>query len=148
SSPTQPFLTYIWGDPTQTGTLTLSGHRFTITATLAAALRDLRDDARRHRTWADALCIDQTNIPERNSQVSLMGLIYKVVAYTVIYLGSSTWERDKVLQSAPYFSLNCYPSWSQSQRDEIVQGAKLEILNRPWFFRVWVFQKLILSRDP
>ncbi|KAK4200878.1 putative heterokaryon incompatibility protein [Triangularia verruculosa] len=141
-------LSYVWGDPTLTGTLNLSGHVFTITATLAAALHGLRDDTRPRRIWADALCIDQTNIPERNSQVSLMGLIYKVAGHTVIYLGSSTIETDKVLQSAPRSSMNIYPSWNQSQRHEIVQAAKLEILNRPWFFRVWIFQELILSRDP
>lgn len=141
-------LSYVWGDPTLTGTLTLSGHVFTITATLAAALRDLRDDTRPRRIWADALCIDQTNIPERNSQVGLMGLIYRVASHTVIFLGHSTPETDRVLQSAPHSSMNFYPSWNQSQRHEIVQAARFEILNRPWFFRVWIFQELILSRDP
>ncbi|KAK4171646.1 heterokaryon incompatibility protein-domain-containing protein [Triangularia setosa] len=141
-------LSYVWGDPAQTGTLTLSGHVFTITATLAAALRDLRDDTRPRRIWADALCINQTNIPERNNQVSLMGLIYRVAGHTVIYLGSSTAETDKVLQSAPHSSMEVYPSLGQSQRHDIVQEAKFQVLNRSWFFRVWIFQELILSRDP
>ncbi|KAK0672347.1 heterokaryon incompatibility protein-domain-containing protein [Cercophora samala] len=141
-------LSYVWGDPTQTRALTLSGHVFTITATLAAALRELRDDTRPRRIWADALCIDQTNIPERNSQVSLMGLIYRVAGNTVIYLGPSTSETERVLQSAPRTSMNVYPNWTQPQRHDIVQAAKLEILNRSWFFRVWIFQELILSRDP
>ncbi|KAK4182805.1 putative heterokaryon incompatibility protein [Podospora australis] len=141
-------LSYVWGDPTKTGTLILAGHVFTITATLANALRDLRDDSRPRRIWADALCIDQTNIPERNRQVSLMGLIYTVAAHTVIYLGSSTENTDLVLGSAPRASMNMYPFLDQSQRNDIVQAAKTEILSRPWFFRVWIFQELNLSRDP
>jgi hypothetical protein len=31
---------------------------------------------------------------------------------------------------------------------DIIQAAENGLLNRPWFSRVWVFQELVLSRDP
>ncbi|OIW34155.1 HET-domain-containing protein [Coniochaeta ligniaria NRRL 30616] len=133
-------LSYVWGDSTQTGTIYISGQAVTITATLASALRHLRDATRPRRVWADALCIDQSNIPERNRQVTLMGMIYRVAAHTVVYLGPSTRASDLVLED--------YPSLDQDRRGAIVHAAKLDILTRPWFCRVWIFQELILSRDP
>jgi hypothetical protein len=47
-------LSYVWGDPNKTGSIYVDGHNFTITATLEAALRDLRDPSRVLRIWADA----------------------------------------------------------------------------------------------
>jgi hypothetical protein len=79
----------------------VDGYQMTITATLEAALRDLRDDARILRVWADALCIDQSNIEERNQQVRQMGRIYSTAHHTVIYLGSLTAPVEKILQVTP-----------------------------------------------
>lgn len=141
-------LSYVWGQAAQTEDIHISSLAITIAATLAAALRDLRDDTRPRRIWADALCIDQSNIAERNRQVMLMGVIYGVASHTVIYLGPSTKESDLVLQSAPRSSLGIYHSLDQLGREAMVQDAKEEILTRPWFRRVWTFQELILSRDP
>lgn len=59
-------LFYVWGAPATTDTIFLEGREFAITANLGAALRDVRDAKRIHHLWADALCIDQNNIPERN----------------------------------------------------------------------------------
>lgn len=141
-------LSYVWGNSTETGTIYISGQAVTITATLASALRHLRDATRPRRVWADALCIDQSNIPERNKQVTLMRIIYNVATHTVVYLGPSTRESDLVLESAPRSSLGIYPMVDEVQRDAIIQAAKMDILTRPWFRRVWIFQELILSRDP
>ncbi|KAB5511652.1 heterokaryon incompatibility protein-domain-containing protein [Coniochaeta sp. 2T2.1] len=141
-------LSYVWGDAAQTDEICISGQDATITASLASALRNLRDGTRLRRIWADALCIDQSNIPERNRQVSLMGHIYSLAGNTVIYLGPPSKESDLVLGSAPRSSLGVWPSLDQAGRDAIIQAAKSDILNRPWFGRVWIFQELTLSRDP
>ncbi|RYC65257.1 hypothetical protein CHU98_g949 [Xylaria longipes] len=59
-------LSYVWGEPTPADTILLDGEGVGITVNLGASLRDLRDTNRTHRAWADVLCIDQHNIPERN----------------------------------------------------------------------------------
>jgi hypothetical protein len=131
-------LSYVWGDPQQTRQISVDGYQMTITATLEAALRDLRDGSRVLRVWADALCIDQSNIEERNQQVRQMGRIYSTAHHTVIYLGPLTPQGDMVLQDVLYRS---------SDISEIIQAAEYDLLSRPWFSRVWVFQELVLSRD-
>jgi hypothetical protein len=132
-------LSYVWGNPLETARISVDGHQLTITATLEAALRDLRDDTRILRVWADALCIDQSNFEERNRQVRQMGRIYSTAHHTVIHLGPLTPPIEMVLQATPY---------QLSNISENFQAAEKTLVNRPWFGRVWVFQELVLSRDP
>ncbi|TDZ24505.1 hypothetical protein Cob_v002428 [Colletotrichum orbiculare MAFF 240422] len=61
-------LSYVWGNPEKPCLMVLDGVDFPITRSLHDALRDMRDATRVQRLWADALCIDQLNIPERNRQ--------------------------------------------------------------------------------
>ncbi|WJG35595.1 heterokaryon incompatibility protein-domain-containing protein [Fusarium oxysporum Fo47] len=65
-------LSYVWGDASQRGVIHLGGSAKEITASLDAALRDMRDKSRVCRIWADALCIDQSNNAEKGVQVTLM----------------------------------------------------------------------------
>jgi len=77
--PTYSTLSYVWGDPTITTSITCNGKPINITANLANALRRLRQLEPDKPTiiWADALCINQQDIPERNHQVTIMNAIYK-----------------------------------------------------------------------
>jgi len=70
-----------------------------ITATLEAAIRDLRDESRVLRIWADALCINQSDIDERNQQVSMMGQIYSTAHHTVIHLIPTSSAATRVLKA-------------------------------------------------
>jgi Heterokaryon incompatibility protein (HET) len=143
-------LSYVWGDITHTGMIRIDGHDVTVTATLEAALRDLRDGIRVRRVWADALCIDQSNIAERNQQVALMGRIYSTAHHTVIHLGTLTKEADRVLRaiSPGLGGVNCDALSEDEDGASVVELAQHDLLTRPWFTRVWIFQELVLSKDP
>jgi hypothetical protein len=69
-------LSYMWGDPTPTDTLLLSNRALRISNNLATALRHLRYTEKPLMIWVDAICINQEDIGERSSQVSLMRRIY------------------------------------------------------------------------
>lgn len=77
-------LSYVWGDPSYTEQAYANGQPVRIGKNLATLLRHLRDVLQfsSSRFWADALCIDQANVPERNQQVALMKDIYGT-AHTV-----------------------------------------------------------------
>lgn len=138
-------LSYVWGDPSRQGLIYVDEAPVIITATLDAALRDLRDSRRILRIWADALCINQADLAERSSQVELMGQIYSTAHHTVIHLGSS--KADETLLKA--IPSNTSGSISKNASEgEIIQTAETTILKLPWFGRVWIFQELLLSHDP
>ncbi|KAI0015875.1 heterokaryon incompatibility protein-domain-containing protein [Xylariomycetidae sp. FL0641] len=146
-------LSYVWGDPEPVDAIHVDGYQCGITANLAAALRDLRDAGRAHLLWADALCIDQKNITERNQQVSLMPRIYHYANNTIIYLGPIDvpirWVFDFVPQpraldpTRPRLTGDAEPD-----PDTVVKICERHLLSRPWFSRVWVMQELCFSRAP
>lgn len=88
-------LSYEWGNPDRNHAVTLQdGSIVHITASLHHALRDLRQDytSRRCRTiWADAICINQDDLQERQRQVAMMGTIYRSATRVITYIGP---ERD------------------------------------------------------
>jgi hypothetical protein len=58
-----------------------------IASNLHAALLRLRGATEVRILWADAVCIDQTNDPEKNHQVGIMGDIYKATKECIVWLG-------------------------------------------------------------
>ena len=93
-------LSYTWGAPIFDHHIICSGRRLAITAHLDAALRRFRKSTW-WMLWVDAVCIDQTNIPERNYQVSIMQHIYFRATVTFVYLG------EGCLQDAVALRLMC-----------------------------------------
>ncbi|KAK5715791.1 hypothetical protein LTR17_016622 [Elasticomyces elasticus] len=61
-----------------------------VTRSLHGALRRLRLAHRTRVVWADAICINQADIAEKNVQVSMMGDIYKEADCVNIWLGEDS----------------------------------------------------------
>jgi Heterokaryon incompatibility protein (HET) len=68
----------------------VDGGEFQATTNLESALRHLRSD-RTKVLWVDAVCINQRNIDEKNSQVRRMGEIFAKASNVIVWLG----EADK-----------------------------------------------------
>jgi len=82
-------LSYVWGDPKLQSTLQIEGARLKVTNNLELALRYLRLPDKPRTIWVDAICIDQSNIEERNQQVRLMKSIYSFCAVDLVWVGES-----------------------------------------------------------
>ena len=80
-------LSYCWGDAHDTRAIQCNGKTFNVTANLKSALIRLRKDDVPRVLWVDAVCIDQSNLAERASQVSHMRSIYKRAAQVLVWLG-------------------------------------------------------------
>ncbi|TGO11411.1 hypothetical protein BTUL_0110g00220 [Botrytis tulipae] len=113
---------------------------FSVTANLADALIHLRDANRPLRLWADAICINQSNLGERTQQLGLMREIYRLGGRTVIYLGESSEEVDTLLDRIGR-------GGADARLSEMDDFAFRDVLSRPWFTRVWTYQELLLSRE-
>ncbi|KAF3767826.1 HET-domain-containing protein, partial [Cryphonectria parasitica EP155] len=75
------------GDGVSTN-ITVNGVPYQIQRNLYMALLYLRSSEHPFNIWVDAVCIDQSNIQERNAQVSLMSFIYKRAQKVVTWLGT------------------------------------------------------------
>ncbi|TLD04258.1 uncharacterized protein PgNI_12194 [Pyricularia grisea] len=85
-------LSYAWGNSEMMKTIRCSNLSFRVKINLYSALRHLRQPDSDTLLWADALCINQEDIPERNQQVRMMGDIYAAAERTIIWLGPESKE--------------------------------------------------------
>jgi hypothetical protein len=90
-------LSYAWGDPARTHCIRLNKSCFKVTRSLGTALPCLRKTDATRTIWIDALCIDQENIAERNSQVLIMRDIYQQAWRVVVWLGNHDEPADHEL---------------------------------------------------
>ena len=72
-------LSYTWGLANRLKEIQINNCRFMIRENLWWFLHHMRLRNQRKLFWIDALCIDQSNILERNHQVNLMRQIYSNV---------------------------------------------------------------------
>lgn len=153
-------LSYAWGDLKYTHEIWLGDQRLLISANLDAALRHLRRRDVPIRLWVDAVCINQRDITERNHQVQQMGNIFSAASETIIWLGESGGNTSV----SAWNYLERHSSWAlndRQQRDHTLpakleqdllsfrgefRDVEVDVLSRPWFHRLWVFQEAVLSR--
>ncbi|KNG49760.1 Heterokaryon incompatibility [Stemphylium lycopersici] len=87
--------------------------------------------------WIDAIVIDQSNTSERNHQVSLMRDIYTGAQSVVVWLGLATGSEELAFMLARRPSL---------RKVEEFHTALADVLNRPYWGRVWVVQEFVLAQ--
>jgi Heterokaryon incompatibility protein (HET) len=93
-------LSYAWGTPKKDCMLLCNGGALSVTKNLYSALLILRSEQVPESTtlyWADAICIDQDNIAERESQIRIMKKIYSMAEQTVVWLGPSVGDSHRAL---------------------------------------------------
>ncbi|KAL4821935.1 heterokaryon incompatibility protein-domain-containing protein [Aspergillus spinulosporus] len=150
-------LSYTWGDPASAedpeNTILVGGSLFAATKNLVAALRHLRPRSGEPIClWADAVCIDQTNLTERSHQVGMMRQVYTSAKRVVIWLGEADEESDAVM-GALHGIATAGVSYFKGEHSHLREDAPNFFFGlaerRPWFTRMWIAQELaVASEDP
>ncbi|VBB71410.1 Putative protein of unknown function [Podospora comata] len=168
-------VSYTWGDPVFPEALEVLPNSFSspteslgvirITQNLHSALKHLRRRDVPVVLWVDAVCINQSDVTERNSQVSNMPNIYKKASSTIVWLGDESAVDDARLCMSFFENLGRLSSTSQDQQHSISWRKRFEInqlvgdfldenkaeiaffLERPWFRRRWIVQEVVLAKS-
>jgi hypothetical protein len=167
-------LSYTWGSPIEQHDNHVSSaavhfiycnnKRHQVTENLFHALVQFRAFGWKGPFWIDAVCIDQGNLIERNTQVLMMGDIYAKSRNVVIWLGESDSETEEAISlitkfgnavEVPSDSSNwskCMfndPKFYEKTGLEPFRIAQWELiahfLARRWFRRLWVLQEIVLG---
>jgi len=159
-NPTYDALSYTWGSPELCRRITLDGGDadLAITANLDLALRRMRARTRMPtRIWADGICINQMDVPERNQQVRVMRRIYSQCQRGLIYLGEEADGSDEVCgflsRLAPGVVADegkighFYDNPLLPGQNDPGWKALRSLLKRSWFLRVWIIQEFALPRE-
>lgn len=139
-----------------------------ITQNLEAALRNLRKTNAHRHLWIDAICIDQTNVVERSMEVFRMGNIYNSAERVLVWLGPSTdgtqaavelfhqivskvtWNsyerRPKPINDGALELIKQFEESYGSSRSDSERAGIRDLINRPWFSRLWVWQEICRAR--
>ena len=152
-------LSYLWGpsdDPAHK--FVCSGQRITVRKNLMAALLQFKERGFGRYIWIDAICIDQTNVEEKNMQIPLMAEIYKSAKKVISWLGHNgniDMSLSKVLpdiseilgqikdpiqdpwEQAPHLPDLTSPTWSSVRA----------LLDNSYWERLWVLQELVLAQN-
>ena len=162
NKPLYEALSYVWGDPANEAYLRVEGAILKVTASLELALRYLRLADRPRTIWVDAICIDQSNIEERNKQVRLMKDIYSSCTVDLVWLGEADeWTQQGIDSLRRMKSLNLQRLTDRGRKhfgvkgsDDLVSFDKLglddmdsyvlsKIIRYPTLWeRVWVMQEI------
>ncbi|RGP65273.1 hypothetical protein FLONG3_9303 [Fusarium longipes] len=86
ASPSYEALSYVWGKPDFSELILLNHQEFFITPSLKYALSCLRSKTQPRILWVDAICINQSDVVERNHQVALMRDIYSQCQRDIAWL--------------------------------------------------------------
>jgi Heterokaryon incompatibility protein (HET) len=80
-------ISYTWGDETVSLSIEIDGKDYKIRRNLYQFIHILRRPHESWYLWADAICIDQTNLKEKSEQVSVIGQIFRQATVVRVWLG-------------------------------------------------------------
>jgi len=87
--------------------------------------------------WIDQICIDQSDILERNHQVELMADIYGMADHTIVWLQHDEARYGAQASLAVAIENVAKNSWDPQSLRSIMQ--------HPYFSRFWIVQEVILT---
>ncbi|KIW13161.1 hypothetical protein PV08_08348 [Exophiala spinifera] len=162
-------LSYVWGNSQERQEIVVEGCVISVTSNLASCLRGMRQALPKERyvVWCDFICINQTDPDEKHHQIMLMGEVYRCAEYVVAWLGSLTPDISAAIRAFARKEekhISTGPSWlsdektlsaskvtlTHAQKDELSKihawGGTVEIVNSPYWSRVWTFQEWFLPK--
>lgn len=150
--PQRPYccLSYAWESTERTEAIFLDGfRRFPVTGNLLRALQSLRDPRSTILIWVDQICIDQYNDKERGHQVNIMKHIFNQARKVYVWLGEAGSGTQQLFTFAKRITPGDDPlkkPLKQLFSQKKLKDALENLLQRPWFQRVWVVPEVALSR--
>ena len=169
TAPPYHAISYTWGPEELTETILLDDGPAVVRKNCADVLRQLLYFKSCLYYWLDALCIDQTNVIEKNAQVAMMGSFFSKAEHVLVCIGQEDDDGEYALQAIR--DQRRYggspPSGERSDTDHRPVIVKKDpngkippdvnlprftlslaaLSRRPYFERVWVVQEIYLARE-
>jgi hypothetical protein len=154
-------ISYTWGKNEATKDIIVTGQLFAVTESLERFLRVIRGPKNPVVLWIDAICIDQSNIFERDRQLPRMAAIYDTAAFVLASLGDMDKDAELAMRLIPKLQMPMLrwkeeeKRWDVGAAGEFSQGelarlclATYRFLTRPYFRRVWILQEIAWATNP
>jgi len=141
-------------------TLTINAHPFQIHSNLLLALLHIRSKTHPLHLWIDAICINQSDMPERNAQVAMMSFIYSRAQKVIAWLGlreinpavpdpvrimAIEWEDGTVGDLAASIEEVRKPTSSREPGRSSFDFPRIAMSS--YWTRLWIVQEACLARE-
>lgn len=142
-------LSYTWGIPVERCQIVVDEQPRMVTVNLCRFLWQARQLPNRFSgwLWIDALSIQQSDPWEKLEQVKLLSAIFARATDAVVWLGPAYGNSDRAMKALTAQRTK-QPRWKapRSVWASPVSSAMLELCERPYWSRLWVFQELKASQ--
>jgi hypothetical protein len=153
-NPAYAALSYVWGDTEPAQRIFVDGKDVSVAPNLYGALRRLRHTG--CDIWVDALCINQQNNIEKGAQVQLMARIYQQADNVISWLGEGGDGVDvavdffRLLKDELHKPTDSFMRTLQSEEEWLITTwlAVRQLLQHPYWGRVWILQEVLLAKNP
>jgi Heterokaryon incompatibility protein (HET) len=144
-------ISYTWGNPELSHEILIGGSPYSVTANSYSALRSVHSVLHPKWLWIDSICIDQSNVAEKNQQILLMKDIYRRGSRVIVWLGDAD---DATLAFQLLAELGYHTQCTNAHelffkyKDDInspAWRALNKLVRSPWFDRVWVIQEVAVA---
>jgi hypothetical protein len=145
-------LSYTWGSLPARQNIFLGDKIISCTPNLYSALQNLRRRSVDVILWVDAICIDQSNLEERNQQVGIMRYIYKNASRVVVWLGPASEDRIKALELVSELDKHFHDGAYIEKKIANLESLKdfyalCRLFDLDYWKRVWVVQEVFSAKD-
>jgi hypothetical protein len=134
-------LSYTWGSASEQREILVHDKPFLVQDNLWKFLYRARCSGFTNDLWIDALCIDQSDVNERNHQVSIMGMIYKRAQSVIVWIHPLSKTTEQAVEYVLYESAD---KLKQPVEPQFIQGLQ-ELLEAPYWSRAWILQESVLA---
>ena len=145
--PNYAALSYSWGDPRDTQTITIGSCSVPVTRNLYSALKHLQYEKTARVIWVDALCINQSDNEEKGWQVELMREIYQRATFVSIWLGPADSTSDKVMDYLHSFGIKAM-EFGLDGGPDIIRNVSMQwkkLASQPSSFRDRSMQRVTIE---
>ncbi len=134
-----------------------------VTQNLATALPYLRKRDKPRVFWIDAICVNQQDRAERGHQVKRMAAVYSMASQVIVWLGPESQNSTLALRAVDGLGSQLRVDWKIYEMNSVLTGEKItqffnpfddatwksvgDVLRRPWFDRLWIWQEVRLARE-
>ncbi|PMD38576.1 HET-domain-containing protein [Hyaloscypha variabilis F] len=142
---------------------------FSVSSNLHSALLRLRLRSEARVLWIDAICINQADNDEKSIQIRKMGSIYSNAQRVVVWLGPESDHTRRAIDALDHLgrqvvwdpesgrisqARDCDPDckeWYHRNHtllyDVDTWSGIADLVNRPWYTRVWIWQEILLANQ-
>jgi Heterokaryon incompatibility protein (HET) len=141
-------LSYAWGSPSEVQHfIDVNGKNLPVRQNLWEVLQEVQKSDFCGYLWIDAICINQSDIAEKNTQVAMMGYIFALATSVLVWLGPAADDSDYFMEVVRVAieqgsTLDSIEELSSAAR--FLQATE-KIRQRSYWSRTWVIQELGLS---